>query len=92
MMAAAATPQTLGLTRQDREDLYLWALVGDRTPGTYVDVGCYDERLHSVTRLFYEHGWSGLNIDANDGFRPGYAMARARPISSAPASAASLVS
>jgi FkbM family methyltransferase len=50
---------------QNREDLYLWALLAHRTPGTYVDVGCNHERLHSVTRLFYEHGWRGINIDAN---------------------------
>lgn len=50
---------------QNREDLYLWALLAHRTPGTYVDVGCNHERVHSVTRLFYEHGWSGVNIDAN---------------------------
>lgn len=57
---------------QNREDLYLWALLAHRTPGTYVDVGCYQERLHSVTRLFYERGWSGLNIDANTRFASQY--------------------
>jgi FkbM family methyltransferase len=50
---------------QNREDLFLWALLAQRTPGFYVDVGCNHERLHSVTRLFYERGWSGINIDAN---------------------------
>jgi len=58
---------------QNREDLYLWALVGHRPAGTYVDVGCNDERVHSVTRMFYEQGWSGLNIDANDSFAEGFA-------------------
>ncbi len=57
---------------QNREDLYLWALVGHRTPGTYVDVGCNHERLHSVTRLFYEQGWSGISIDANGQFEREY--------------------
>ncbi len=57
---------------QNREDLYLWALVGHRPGGTYVDVGCNDERLHSVTKLFYEQGWSGLNIDANESFAAGF--------------------
>jgi FkbM family methyltransferase len=64
--------QTLVTYAQNREDLYLWALVGHRTPGFYVDVGCNHERLHSVTRLFYEHGWSGINIDANARFEPEY--------------------
>lgn len=57
---------------QNREDLFLWALLAHRTPGRYVDVGCYDEREHSVTRLFYERGWSGVNIDANEAFAEGY--------------------
>lgn len=57
---------------QNREDLFLWGLLAHRTPGTYVDVGCYQERLHSVTRLFYEHGWCGLNIDANPEFEAQY--------------------
>ena len=64
--------QPLVTYAQNREDLFPWALVGHRTPGTYVDVGCYDERLHSVTRLFYDQGWSGLNIDANDQFASQY--------------------
>lgn len=57
---------------QNREDLYLWALLGHRTNGTYVDIGCNEERSHSVTRLFYERGWSGLNIDANESFGAQY--------------------
>ena len=55
---------------QNREDLFLWALLAQRTPGVYVDVGCNHERLHSVTRLFYERGWSGVNIDANPKMAP----------------------
>jgi FkbM family methyltransferase len=58
---------------QNREDLYLWALVGHRQDGRYVDVGCNHERLHSVTRLFYDRGWSGLDIDANERMAPEYA-------------------
>jgi FkbM family methyltransferase len=50
---------------QNREDLYLWALVGHVERGTYVDVGAYDSTLHSVTRLFYDRGWHGINIEAN---------------------------
>lgn len=61
---------------QNREDLYLYALLGDRGNGTYVDVGCNHERLHSVTRLFYELGWRGLNIDANPAFAAEYAAGR----------------
>lgn len=59
---------------QNREDLYLWALVGHRPDGRYVDVGCNHEQLHSVTKLFYERGWSGVNIDANDRMADEYAV------------------
>ena len=57
--------ETLITYAQNREDLYLFALIGHIENGFYVDVGANHERLHSVTRLFYERGWSGINIDAN---------------------------
>lgn len=31
--------------------------------GFYVDVGAYDPTDESVTRLFYDRGWRGVNID-----------------------------
>lgn len=34
--------------------------------GVYVDVGCYKPIPYSNTFLFYEMGWRGLCIDAND--------------------------
>lgn len=68
----AASPDRLVSHSQNREDLYLWALVGHRPNGVYVDVGCNSESRDSVTRLFYDHGWSGVNIDANDRFAPEY--------------------
>ena len=61
---------------QNREDLVLYALVGHRTPGVYVDIGCNHERKHSVTRLFYEIGWRGLSVDANPVFADEYRQAR----------------
>jgi FkbM family methyltransferase len=50
---------------QNREDLYLYALLCDVTKGFYVDVGANHEQLHSVTKLFYEIGWTGINIEPN---------------------------
>jgi FkbM family methyltransferase len=49
---------------QNREDLYLYALLGDG-PGFYVDVGANHPTVHSVTRFFYERGWHGINIEPN---------------------------
>jgi FkbM family methyltransferase len=57
---------------QNREDLYLWGMLGHRAAGVYVDVGCNHETENSVTRLFYERGWSGINIDANERFSTEY--------------------
>ena len=31
--------------------------------GFYIDVGCYHPYQNNNTRLFYEKGWSGINID-----------------------------
>jgi FkbM family methyltransferase len=50
---------------QNREDLYLFALLGHIENGFYIDIGAYDETLHSVTKLFSTRGWRGVNVDAN---------------------------
>jgi FkbM family methyltransferase len=52
---------------QEGEDLILRRLFGEKTDGYYVDVGAYHPRHLSNTCLFYEQGWSGLNIDARAG-------------------------
>jgi FkbM family methyltransferase len=31
--------------------------------GFYIDVGAYDPEYDSVTKLFYDHGWRGINIE-----------------------------
>jgi FkbM family methyltransferase len=49
---------------QNREDLYLYALLGDG-PGFYVDVGANHPQTHSVTKFFAERGWRGINIEPN---------------------------
>ena len=49
---------------QNREDLYLYALLGDG-PGFYVDVGANHPTFHSVTKFFYDRGWNGINIEPN---------------------------
>jgi FkbM family methyltransferase len=47
---------------QNAEDVVLCRLlVGDR--GTYVDVGAGHPSEDSTTKLFYDRGWSGINIE-----------------------------
>lgn len=33
--------------------------------GCYVDIGCYHPSLYSNTKILFNRGWSGINIDAN---------------------------
>lgn len=48
---------------QNAEDIRLWRVLANRKKGFYVDVGAGHPNDASVTRLFYENGWSGINID-----------------------------
>ena len=64
---------------QNREDLFLYALLGDG-PGFYVDVGANHPTVHSVTRFFYERGWHGINIEPNANLTRQLAIERPRDI------------
>ena len=46
------------------EDLALINLIGNRT-GRYLDIGAHHPSRFSNTRLLYDRGWSGINVDAN---------------------------
>ena len=48
---------------QAGEDLTLWRLVGDKADGYYIDVGAYHYNVFSVSRSFYEAGWTGVNVE-----------------------------
>jgi FkbM family methyltransferase len=48
---------------QNFEDVILERLFKEVDKGFYVDVGAWDPTLHSVTRHFYDRGWSGVNIE-----------------------------
>jgi FkbM family methyltransferase len=50
---------------QNAEDVRLWRVFNAVENGFYVDVGAADPNLDSVTRLFYERGWSGINVEPN---------------------------
>jgi FkbM family methyltransferase len=45
------------------EDLVLLGALCDVEQGCYIDVGAADPTTESVTRLFYDRGWSGINIE-----------------------------
>lgn len=48
---------------QNFEDVMLARALADVPEGFYVDVGAQDPVVDSVTRLFYERGWHGINIE-----------------------------
>lgn len=51
---------------QSGEDMILKTLFGSEKVGFYVDVGANDPFIQSNTQYFYENGWCGINIDANE--------------------------
>jgi FkbM family methyltransferase len=51
---------------QNFEDVLLWRSLKDVKNGFYVDVGAGDPVNDSVTKWFYDQGWSGINIEPND--------------------------
>jgi FkbM family methyltransferase len=48
---------------QNREDLILAGFFSDDEIGFYVDIGANSPSIDSVTKLFYDRGWSGINIE-----------------------------
>jgi FkbM family methyltransferase len=50
---------------QNAEDVRLWRVFRSVENGFYVDIGAADPNVDSVTHLFYEHGWSGINVEPN---------------------------
>lgn len=47
---------------QNFEDVRL-ARVFPGAAGCYIDVGAYEPVFHSVTKLFYDRGWRGVNVE-----------------------------
>ena len=51
---------------QNFEDVMLWRCFGQLKSGFYIDIGADDPVSDSVTKCFYENGWSGINIDPSE--------------------------
>lgn len=54
-----------GYYSQFYEDYILAYALADFGTGFYVDVGANDPNRSNTTRLFYEKGWRGINIEPN---------------------------
>ncbi len=62
---------------QNFEDVILWRAFKHISSGRYVDVGAFHPEIDSVTKWFYDHGWSGINIEpVAESFAP---LQEARP-------------
>jgi FkbM family methyltransferase len=70
------------LFSQNFEDLYLWRLFKDKTQGFYIDVGAFHPEKDSVTKIFYDQGWSGINIEPVPEFFEFFQLHRERDVSS----------
>jgi FkbM family methyltransferase len=71
-------PDNLQITwAQHWEDVRLWRVLRDREPGFYVDVGAMDPEEDSVTKVFYDLGWRGIDVEPDPEFAE--ALRRARP-------------
>lgn len=51
---------------QNFEDVILARALADVTSGSYIDVGSWHPVTDSVTKHFYDAGWSGTNVDPGD--------------------------
>ena len=65
---------------QNFEDVMLWRALKHISNGFYIDVGAWSPDIDSVTRIFYEHGWRGVNVEPNSEFHAQYALSRPRDI------------
>jgi FkbM family methyltransferase len=65
---------------QNFEDVMLARVFSNRTDGFYVDVGAGDPVNLSVTKWFYDLGWSGINIEPNRSFFKKLSADRSRDV------------
>lgn len=59
----SSSTQPLLSYAQNGEDVRLLRALGDRPRGTYVEIGANDPEEYSISRAFYERGWSGVVVE-----------------------------
>jgi hypothetical protein len=64
---------------QGGEDLALIQLI-DKPEGRYLDIGAHHPDRFSNTRLLYDKGWSGVNVEANPSLISEFIKKRPRDI------------
>jgi FkbM family methyltransferase len=61
---------------QNYEDVMLWRALKHVKKGFYIDIGAWSPDIDSVTRLFYEKNWRGINVEPNPEFHAQYLTKR----------------
>ena len=65
---------------QNFEDILLWRCFKNILRGKYIDVGAQDPDYDSVTRIFYDAGWSGINIEPSSQYYERLLVIRPRDV------------
>lgn len=65
---------------QNGEDVVLRRALAGSDQGLYVDIGAADPVMDSVTKHFYDRGWSGVNVEPLDAEYTALVAARPRDI------------
>ena len=62
------SPSKPGITSyaQNFEDVMLWRALGHIENGFYIDIGAHHHSKDSVSKAFYDRGWSGINVEPLD--------------------------
>lgn len=65
---------------QNREDIILKGFFKHVKKGFFVDVGAFHPTADSVTKIFYDQGWRGINIEPNPTLHKLFKSSRPRDI------------
>ena len=65
---------------QNFEDVMLWRALKNVKNGFYIDVGAFHPEEDSMTKWFYDQGWSGINIEPVKELHEIFMMNRQRDI------------
>lgn len=65
---------------QNYEDVILWRALKNVQNGFYIDIGANDPSIDSVTKAFYDRGWSGINVEPVEKYHKMLIEARTRDI------------
>lgn len=63
---------------QNFEDIFLAGILRNVANGFYVDVGANHAVLDSVTKIFYDKGWTGINVEPNSALHAELCLERPR--------------